>query len=129
MASEHQAAADVRAHAAQANHRNSHKSACCRQAQERKMFCDRHVCYADGNGSGAKVTIDEIMRTAPVIPVLVLEREMDWTELAETFVDAGLPVLEVTLRTPVAMDAIRQMSRVAGAIVGAGTVLNEAQLA
>lgn len=93
------------------------------------MFCDRHVCYADGNGSGAKVTIDEIMRTAPVIPVLVLEREMDWAELAETFVDAGLPVLEVTLRTPVAMDAIRQMSRVAGAIVGAGTVLNEAQLA
>jgi 2-dehydro-3-deoxyphosphogluconate aldolase/(4S)-4-hydroxy-2-oxoglutarate aldolase len=75
------------------------------------------------------MTIDEIMRLAPVIPVLVLEEEMDWTGLAETFVSAGLPVLEVTLRTPVALDAIRQMARVPGAIVGAGTVLNEVQLA
>jgi 2-dehydro-3-deoxyphosphogluconate aldolase/(4S)-4-hydroxy-2-oxoglutarate aldolase len=75
------------------------------------------------------MTIDEIMRAAPVIPVLVLEEEMDWTALAETFVEAGLPVLEVTLRTPVGLDAIRQMSRIEGAIVGAGTVLNEVQLA
>jgi 2-dehydro-3-deoxyphosphogluconate aldolase/(4S)-4-hydroxy-2-oxoglutarate aldolase len=75
------------------------------------------------------MTIDEIMRAAPVIPVLVLEEELDWAALAETFVAAGLPVLEVTLRTPVALDAIRQMARVPGAIVGAGTVLNEAQLA
>jgi 2-dehydro-3-deoxyphosphogluconate aldolase/(4S)-4-hydroxy-2-oxoglutarate aldolase len=75
------------------------------------------------------MTIDEIMRAAPVIPVLVLEQEMDWTGLAETFVGAGLPVLEVTLRTPVALDAIRQMARVPGAIVGAGTVLNEVHLA
>jgi 2-dehydro-3-deoxyphosphogluconate aldolase / (4S)-4-hydroxy-2-oxoglutarate aldolase len=74
------------------------------------------------------MTIDEIMRAAPVIPVLVLEEEMDWTALAETFVTAGLPVLEVTLRTPLALDAIRQMSRVQGAIVGAGTVLNDRQL-
>jgi 2-dehydro-3-deoxyphosphogluconate aldolase/(4S)-4-hydroxy-2-oxoglutarate aldolase len=75
------------------------------------------------------MTIDEIMRAAPVIPVLVLEEEMDWTTLAETFVAAGLPVLEVTLRTPLALDAIRAMSKVPGAIAGAGTVLNEAQLA
>ncbi|HEX6783209.1 MAG TPA: bifunctional 4-hydroxy-2-oxoglutarate aldolase/2-dehydro-3-deoxy-phosphogluconate aldolase [Sphingomicrobium sp.] len=75
------------------------------------------------------MTIDEIMRAAPVIPVLVLQEEMDWTGLAETFVAAGLPVLEVTLRTPVAMTAIREMAKVSGAIVGAGTVLNEAQLA
>ena len=74
------------------------------------------------------MTIDQIMRAAPVIPVLVLEDEMDWPALAETFVEAGLPVLEVTLRTPVALEAIRQMGRVAGAIVGAGTVLNERQL-
>jgi 2-dehydro-3-deoxyphosphogluconate aldolase / (4S)-4-hydroxy-2-oxoglutarate aldolase len=74
------------------------------------------------------MTIDEIMRTAPVIPVLVLEGEADWAALAETFVSAGLPVLEVTLRTPAALDAIRQMGRVTGAIVGAGTVLNEVQL-
>ncbi len=74
------------------------------------------------------MTIDDIMRTAPVIPVLVLEGEADWAKLAETFVQAGLPVLEVTLRTPVAIEAIRQMSTVPGAIVGAGTVLNQNQL-
>jgi 2-dehydro-3-deoxyphosphogluconate aldolase/(4S)-4-hydroxy-2-oxoglutarate aldolase len=75
------------------------------------------------------MTIDEIMRSAPVIPVLILKEELDWAALAETFVAAGLPVLEVTLRTPVALEAIRQMARVPGAIVGAGTVLNELHLA
>jgi 2-dehydro-3-deoxyphosphogluconate aldolase/(4S)-4-hydroxy-2-oxoglutarate aldolase len=75
------------------------------------------------------MTIDEIMRTAPVIPVLVLDGEQDWAKLAEAFVGAGLPVLEITLRTPAALDAIHQMSKVPRAIVGAGTVLNEAQLA
>lgn len=74
------------------------------------------------------MTIDEIMRAAPVIPVLVLEQEMDWAALAETFVRAGLPVIEITMRTPLALDAIRAMSRVPGAIAGAGTVINEAQL-
>ena len=74
------------------------------------------------------MTIDQIMRAAPVIPVLVLDGEGDWAGLAETLVTAGLPVLEVTLRTPAALDAIRAMSTVEGAIVGAGTVLNEAQL-
>jgi len=73
------------------------------------------------------MTIDEIMRAAPVIPVLVLDGDQDWAALARTFVDAGLPVLEVTLRTAAALDAIRQMSQVPGAIVGAGTVLNEKQ--
>ena len=74
------------------------------------------------------MTIDQIMRAAPVIPVLVLEQEMDWASLAEAFVAAWLPVLEITMRTPLALDAIRAMSRVEGAIAGAGTVLNEAQL-
>ena len=74
------------------------------------------------------MNIDAIMRSAPVIPVLILEEEMDWAALAETFVASGLPVLEVTLRTPVALDAIREMSGVDGTIVGAGTVLNERQL-
>ena len=74
------------------------------------------------------MNIDEIMRTSPVIPVLVLEGEADWAQLAETFVGAGLRVLEVTLRTPAALEAIRQMARVPGAIVGAGTVVNERQL-
>lgn len=74
------------------------------------------------------MTIDEIMRAAPVIPVLVLDGDEDWARLAETFVGAGLRVLEVTLRTPGALEAIRQMSRVPGAIVGAGTVLNQRHL-
>jgi 2-dehydro-3-deoxyphosphogluconate aldolase/(4S)-4-hydroxy-2-oxoglutarate aldolase len=75
------------------------------------------------------MTIDEIMRTAPVIPVLVLDEGTDPVHLAETLVGAGLRVLEVTLRTPNALDAIRAMNGVDGAIVGAGTVLNEVQLA
>jgi 2-dehydro-3-deoxyphosphogluconate aldolase/(4S)-4-hydroxy-2-oxoglutarate aldolase len=74
------------------------------------------------------MNIDQIMRAAPVIPVLVLEEEMDWAALAETFVAAGLPALEVTMRTPLALEAIRDMGKVEGAIVGAGTVLNERQL-
>ena len=72
--------------------------------------------------------IDAIMQTAPVIPVLVLDGMIDAAALAETLVEAGLPVLEVTLRTPQALDAIRAMAAVPGAIVGAGTVLNERML-
>jgi 2-dehydro-3-deoxyphosphogluconate aldolase/(4S)-4-hydroxy-2-oxoglutarate aldolase len=74
------------------------------------------------------MNIDQIMRSAPVIPVLVLEEKMDWATLAETFVNAGLPVLEITMRTPLALEAIREMAKVPGAIVGAGTVLNDRQL-
>jgi 2-dehydro-3-deoxyphosphogluconate aldolase/(4S)-4-hydroxy-2-oxoglutarate aldolase len=74
------------------------------------------------------MTIDEVMTAAPVIPVLVLDGSLDPAALAETLVGAGLPVLEVTLRTPQALDAIRAMASVPGAIVGAGTVLNPAQL-
>lgn len=75
------------------------------------------------------MTVDEIMRTAPVIPVIVLGDKLNPARLAETLVEAGLPVIEVTLRTPGALQAIKEMSEVPGAIVGAGTVLNEAQLA
>ena len=75
------------------------------------------------------MTIDEIMREAPVIPVLTIEEGLDPAALAETLVAAGLPVIEVTLRTPTALDAIRVMANVKGAVIGAGTVLNEAQLA
>ncbi len=75
------------------------------------------------------MTIDDIMAAAPVIPVLVLDGSIDPAALARTLVDAGLPVLEVTLRTPSALDAVRAMANVPGAIVGAGTVLDAAQLA
>lgn len=70
------------------------------------------------------MSIDQLMQRAPVIPVLVLDGSCDPAALAETLVSAGLPVIEVTLRTPSALDAIRAMSDVPGAIVGAGTVLN-----
>ena len=72
--------------------------------------------------------IDAIMRTAPVIPVMVVEELAHAVPLAEALVAGGLPVLEVTLRTPVALDAIRAMAEVPGAIVGAGTVTNSGQL-
>ncbi len=74
------------------------------------------------------MTIDSIMVAAPVIPVLVIDDGIDPAALAETLVAAGLPVLEVTLRTPNALAAIRAMAAVEGAIVGAGTVLNPRML-
>jgi len=74
------------------------------------------------------MNIDEVVCSAPVIPVLVLDGSLDPAKLAETLVEAGLPVIEVTLRTPTALDAIRAMAVVDGAIVGAGTVLNERML-
>jgi 2-dehydro-3-deoxyphosphogluconate aldolase / (4S)-4-hydroxy-2-oxoglutarate aldolase len=74
------------------------------------------------------MTIDALMRMAPVIPVLVIDEALDPVALAETLVEAGLPVIEVTLRTDGALAAIRAMAGVTGAIVGAGTVLNEQML-
>lgn len=72
--------------------------------------------------------IEQIMLTAPVIPVLVIEKAVHAQPIAEALVAGGLPVLEVTLRTPAALEAITLMKQVPGAIVGAGTVLNPMQL-
>jgi 2-dehydro-3-deoxyphosphogluconate aldolase / (4S)-4-hydroxy-2-oxoglutarate aldolase len=72
--------------------------------------------------------IERIMRTAPVIPVLVIEYASQARPLAEALVAGGLKVLEVTLRTPAALEAIREMKQVPGAIVGAGTVTNPGEL-
>lgn len=68
--------------------------------------------------------IEAIMRKAPVIPVLVVEDVAHARPIAEALVKGGLPVLEVTLRTADALEVIREMKQVEGAIVGAGTVLN-----
>jgi 2-dehydro-3-deoxyphosphogluconate aldolase/(4S)-4-hydroxy-2-oxoglutarate aldolase len=68
------------------------------------------------------------MRMAPVIPVLVVKDAAHGLPMAQALVNGGLPVLEVTLRTEAALDVIREMSKVDGALVGAGTVLNEKQL-
>ncbi len=71
--------------------------------------------------------IDRILGAAPVIPVLVIDRVEDALPLARALVEGGLPVLEVTLRTPAALAAITAMQAVPGAIVGAGTVLDPEQ--
>ncbi len=73
-------------------------------------------------------TIGEIMRLAPVIPVLVIDDSDKAQTIARALVAGGLPVLEVTLRTPAALEAIAEMRKVEGAVVGAGTVLNPRQL-
>ncbi|WP_145103022.1 bifunctional 4-hydroxy-2-oxoglutarate aldolase/2-dehydro-3-deoxy-phosphogluconate aldolase [Cereibacter sediminicola] len=71
----------------------------------------------------------EICRRAPVVPVLVIEDLSHARPLAEALVAGGLPALEVTLRTPVALEAIRVMAEVEGGIVGAGTLLTPADVA
>lgn len=68
--------------------------------------------------------IETIMRTAPVIPVIVVDDVDHAVPLAEALVAGGLRVLEITLRTPAALPAIKAMKDVPGAIVGAGTVTN-----
>lgn len=74
--------------------------------------------------------VDAILSRAPVLPVLAIGDLEKAVPLARCLVDAGLPVLEVTLRTPVAREAIRRIAdEVEGALVGAGTVLDADDLA
>lgn len=72
--------------------------------------------------------IETLMRTAPVIPVLVIHDLAEAVPMARALVAGGLRVLEVTLRTAAAPDVIRAMRQVEGAIVGAGTVIDERTL-
>jgi 2-dehydro-3-deoxyphosphogluconate aldolase/(4S)-4-hydroxy-2-oxoglutarate aldolase len=65
----------------------------------------------------------DICGLAPVIPVLVVDDADIAQDLAKALVAGGLPALEVTLRTPAALDVIREMATVAGGVVGAGTLL------
>jgi 2-dehydro-3-deoxyphosphogluconate aldolase / (4S)-4-hydroxy-2-oxoglutarate aldolase len=69
-----------------------------------------------------------IMQLAPVVPVLVIEDAAYARPIAEALVAGGLFALEVTLRTAAALEVIAEMAQVEGAVVGAGTVLNEADL-
>lgn len=69
-----------------------------------------------------QIEIDALMGDGPVIPVIVIDNVAQAKPLAQTLVDAGVRVLEVTLRTPAALAAIEAMRSVPGAIVGAGTV-------
>ena len=74
------------------------------------------------------MTVDDVMALAPVIPVLIVENVADAVALAQALVAGGLPALEVTMRTPAALEVMREMASVPGAVVGAGTVLNPKQL-
>lgn len=71
----------------------------------------------------------EICALAPIVPVLVVEDAAQARPLAEALVAGGLPALEVTLRTPAALEVIAEMAQVPGGVVGAGTLLTPADVA
>jgi len=71
----------------------------------------------------------EVCQRAPVVPVLVIEDASIARALAQALIAGGLTALEVTLRTPAALDAIAEMARVPGGVVGAGTLLTPADVA
>lgn len=70
----------------------------------------------------------DLCALAPVVPVLVIDDAGTAADLARALVAGGLPALEVTLRTPAALDAIRAMAELPGGIVGAGTLLTPADV-
>ncbi|CUU24357.1 ketohydroxyglutarate aldolase [Duffyella gerundensis] len=76
-----------------------------------------------------KVSAETVLKTGPVVPVIVVNDLKHAVPMAKALVAGGVRVLEVTLRTPVAMEALRAIIKeVPEAIVGAGTVLNTQQL-
>jgi 2-dehydro-3-deoxyphosphogluconate aldolase/(4S)-4-hydroxy-2-oxoglutarate aldolase len=76
------------------------------------------------------LSVDQILKIAPVIPVMVVERIEDAVPLATALYNGGLKVLEITLRTPCALDAIRAMVDALpdDAVIGAGTILTPEDL-
>lgn len=70
----------------------------------------------------------QVCELAPVVPVLVIDDASKAAGLAEALIAGGLPALEVTLRTPAALEAIAEMAKVAGGVVGAGTLLTTADV-
>ncbi|MCT6855096.1 MAG: bifunctional 4-hydroxy-2-oxoglutarate aldolase/2-dehydro-3-deoxy-phosphogluconate aldolase [Bombella apis] len=72
--------------------------------------------------------LDAVMDHSPIMPVLVVEDVATARPIAEALVAGGISTLEVTLRTPAALEVISEMSKVEGALVGAGTVLNPKQM-
>lgn len=77
-----------------------------------------------------KTSAETILTSGPVVPVIVIQKLEHAVPLAKALVAGGVKVLEVTLRTPCAMDAIRAIAQeVSEAIIGAGTVTNTQQLA
>lgn len=71
----------------------------------------------------ASIANEKLCLMAPIIPVIVVEDPAHAKPLATALVKGGLPVLEVTLRTPAALEVIAEMATVEGGVVGAGTLL------
>lgn len=69
-----------------------------------------------------------ICKLAPIVPVLVVDDPSKAAPLATALVAGGLPALEVTLRTPAALEVIAEMATVAGGVVGAGTLMTPADV-
>jgi len=76
------------------------------------------------------LSIDKILNVAPVMPVMVVERLEDAVPLARALYEGGLKVLEITLRTPVALDAVKAMCKdlPGDAVIGVGTVVTPEDL-
>jgi 2-dehydro-3-deoxyphosphogluconate aldolase/(4S)-4-hydroxy-2-oxoglutarate aldolase len=79
--------------------------------------------------SEASQRTEDICRLAPVIPVLVVDDPAKARALAQALIAGGLPALEVTLRTPAALEVIAEMAQVDGGVVGAGTLLSPQDVA
>ena len=78
----------------------------------------------------ANLDLADLLARTRIVPVLVVDDLSSAVPLARALVRGGLNVLEITMRTPIALDVVRAMSaEVEGAVVGVGTVLTPAQLA
>jgi 2-dehydro-3-deoxyphosphogluconate aldolase/(4S)-4-hydroxy-2-oxoglutarate aldolase len=81
------------------------------------------------NSNNWKIQPKDVLNAGPVMPVMVIQNLDDAVPLAKALVAGGIKVLEITLRTPIALDAIRLISQeVKDAIVGAGTITTPEQL-
>ncbi|GAA0456848.1 bifunctional 4-hydroxy-2-oxoglutarate aldolase/2-dehydro-3-deoxy-phosphogluconate aldolase [Streptomyces olivaceiscleroticus] len=94
-----------------------------------KNVAEAHYERVTSAASASPAPEGSVLGLAPVVPVVVLEDAADAVPLARALVAGGLPAIEVTLRTPAALDSIRAIAaEVPDAVVGAGTVITPAQV-
>lgn len=75
------------------------------------------------------LTATQVMEVSPIIPVIAIDDANDAVELANALIEGGINILEITLRTPAALQAIEQIAiHCPDAVIGAGTVLNPEDL-
>lgn len=75
-------------------------------------------------GAQSAMQLRAIVAAAPVVPVLVIDNPDHAVPVAEALLAGGLPIVEVTLRTPCALEVIERMATVKGCVVGVGTLLS-----